>query len=250
MRFLEFGDKNNKAIILIHGYGISWKMWIPQIDIFSKDYFVIIPVLDGFDIENRSTFTTVEKAATDIIDYAIKIYGAHIFAICGESLGATIALDILAQNQLKVDKAIIDGGPVVPMNRLLLNFAIRTRIKQAHSMKKGSIFIKYMFNRTFYPKELVNEIMKVGSNMVDESCRNAHLSVFRYSLPPSIASVKTDITYWYGSKEAMFGKKYAKAITAVVPNAKIKIFKGFDHGELCIGNPNLYLKEATKFFDE
>jgi pimeloyl-ACP methyl ester carboxylesterase len=232
-----------------NGYGISWKMWMPHIDVFIKDYFVIVPILDGHDTENSSTFTTVEKAATDIIDYVTQIYGEHIFAICGASLGGTIGIEVLAQDRLKVDKAIIDGGPVVPMNKLLLSFSIKMRIKQAHRMKKGSKLVYYMLSHTYFPKELVEEIMRVGSNMKDESCRNAHLSVFRYSLPASIANVKTYITYWYGSKEARFGKKYAKAILKVLPNTKIKVFKGFEHGELCIGNPKLYTKHATEFFE-
>ena len=201
MRFLVFGNKSNKAIILIHGYGISWKMWMPHIDVFIKDYFVIVPILDGHDTENSSTFTTVEKAATDIIDYVTQIYGEHIFAICGASLGATIGVDVLAQDRLKVDKAIIDGGPVVPMNKLLLSFSIKTRIIQAHRMKKRSKLTRYMFNRTFFSKEMVDEIMRIGAIMTDESCRNLHLSAFGYSLPASIANVETDITYWYGSKE-------------------------------------------------
>lgn len=248
MRFLEYGDKSNKAIILIHGYGISWRMWLPQIDAFSKEYFIIVPVLDGHDTEEVSTFTTVEKAAKEIIDHTTEVYGKSIFAICAVSLGATIAVDILAQNRLKVDKAIIDAGPVVPMNKLLLNFSIKMRIKQLHSMKKGSKFLNYMFSRTFYPKELVEEIMKVGANMEDESCRNAHLSSFGYSIPASIASIKVDMIYWYGSKEAIFGNKYARAISSVLPDVKIKVFKGLEHGEFCIGNPNGYIKEVIEFF--
>jgi len=249
MRFLAFGNKNNKAIILIHGYGISWKMWTHHIDVFIKDYFVIVPILDGHDTEYSSTFTTVEKAATDIIDYVIKIYGKHIFAICGTSLGATIAIAILAQDQLKVHKAIIDGGPVAPMNQLLLKLSIKIRIKQAHKIKKGNKLVRYMLSRTFFTNDMIDEIMKIGATITDESCINLHLSAFRYSLPSSIANIKTDITYWYGSKEAMFGKKYAKAILKILPNATIKIFKGFRHGELCIGNPRLYTKHATEFFE-
>lgn len=249
MRFLEYGDKNNKAVILIHGYGISWRMWLPQIEAFSKEYFIIVPVLDGHDTEKVSTFTTVEKAATEIIDHTTEVYGNSIFAICAVSLGATIAVEILAQNRLKVDKAIIDAAPLVPMNKLLLGLSIKMRIKQLHSMKKGSKLLNYMLNRTFYPKELVEEIMKVGANMEDESCINAHLSSFRYSIPASIADIKVDITYWYGSKEAILVKNYARAISSVLPDVKIKVFKGLEHGEFCIGNPNGYIKEVTKFFE-
>lgn len=250
MYFLEFGNKDNKAIILIHGFANSWKMWTTQIDVFSKDYFVIVPVLDGHDIESNSTFTTVEKAAADISNYVIQTYGNHIFAICGASLGATIGISILAQSQLKVDKAIIDGGPVVPMNKLALYFAIKLRIDHIHKAKKGSKSFRNKFIRTFgYSEELVDDIMKILANMTKETCRNLHLSVFGYSLPASIAQVKTDIAYWYGSKEAIFGKKYAQAILAKIPNAKIKVFDGFNHGELCMRTPNIYINEATKFLE-
>lgn len=249
MLFKEFGNKKNKAIILIHGYGISWRMWKPQVDVFSNDYFVIVPVLDGHDIENNSTFTTVEKAAADIIDYVIQTYGKHVLAICGASLGATIVVEILAQNRLEIDKAIVDAGPVVPMNQFLLDLSVNYRIRQVHSMKKGSRLLKYLLSRTFYPPEMVDDVFRIGANMTDESCRNAHLSVFRYTLPISIADTKTDITYWYGSKEAWLGKKYANCMLSRLPSMKIKVFKGFDHGELCIGNPDLYIKEVTEFLN-
>lgn len=250
MQFKEFGNKQHQAIILIHGYGISWRMWQPQIKAFSNDYFVIVPVLDGHDTENNSTFTTVEKAAADIIDYVLQTYGNQVFAICGVSLGATIAIDILAQNRLEINKAIIDAGPIVPMNQFLLNVSVNYRISQAHHMKKGSRLLKYLLSRTFYPPEMIADVFRIGANMSDESCRNAHRSVFRYTLPPSIADTQTAIAYWYGSKEAWLGKKYAKCILSIVPRAKIKVFKGFDHGELCIGNPDLYITEVTEFLNE
>lgn len=96
---------------------------------------------------------------------------------------------------------------------------------------------------------MVEDVFRVGANMTDESCRNAHLSVFSYTLPDSIADTRTDIAYWYGSKEAWLGKKYANCILSKLPGVKIKVFKGFDHGELCIGNPDLYLKEVTEFLN-
>jgi len=249
MLFKEFGNKQNKAIMLIHGYGISWRMWKPQIDVLSNDYYVIVPVLDGHDIENNSTFTTVEKAAADISDYVLQTYGKHVFAICGASLGATIVVEIIAQNRLEIDKAIVDAGPIVPMNKFLLDLSVNYRIRQAHSMKKGSRLLKHLLNRTFYPPEMVDDVFRIGANMTDQSCRNAHVSVFSYALPDSIVDSKTDIAYWYGSKEAWLGKKYANCIVSKLPSVKIKVFKGFDHGELCIGNPDLYLKEVTEFLN-
>lgn len=248
MRFLEFGKKQNRAMILIHGFLSSWKMWLPQIDFFSKDYYVIVPVLDGHDLEDSSsTFTTIEKASHDIIDHVIHLYGTHIFALCGASLGATIGINLLAQNKLKIDKAIIDCGPVVPMNKFLLNFFIRIRLRQIHQMKKGSHRLHKTLSASYLPAELVDETFKIGAHMTNATCRNVLESVYSYSLPTSMATCQTDITYWYGSKESMFGKKYAKALLDRLPHAKINVFEGCQHGELCIGKPQQYIKEAVKF---
>ena len=61
MRFIEFGDKINPKILLIHGYGVSWKMWKSQIDILQKDYQIILPVLDGHDEENEQNEHAVDQ---------------------------------------------------------------------------------------------------------------------------------------------------------------------------------------------
>lgn len=71
MRFIEFGNNKNKIIIFICGTLMPWKMWTSQIKHFSTNYYVIIPVLDGHDTENKSIFTTVENAAADIENYCI-----------------------------------------------------------------------------------------------------------------------------------------------------------------------------------
>ncbi len=149
----------------------------------------------------------------------------------------------------KRNKAIIDCGPVVPMNTFILNFCIRIRLNQIHRMKKGNKHIYNALNHSYMPTELVDETMKVGANMSDETCRNVHESVYGYALPTSLSALKTDIAYWYGSKESWFGDKYAKAIRAVLPHVKVKIFQGYEHGELCIGKPKLFIKEASYFFE-
>lgn len=59
MRFIEHGNNKNRILIFINGTLMPWQMWKPEIQYFSKDYFVIIPVLDGHDIETKSIFTTV-----------------------------------------------------------------------------------------------------------------------------------------------------------------------------------------------
>ena len=57
MRFLKYGDSTNSKIILIHGAVIPWEMWKPQIDYFSKKYYVIVPALDSHDSDGNDFFS-------------------------------------------------------------------------------------------------------------------------------------------------------------------------------------------------
>ena len=107
MTFETYGEKDNKAIILIHGAFVSWKMWSEYIETFKQDYFVIVPILDGHDEENKSTFTTIQKSASDIADYVCKTHGKNALAVIGSSLGGVIATEILVQEKLNIKKALL-----------------------------------------------------------------------------------------------------------------------------------------------
>jgi hypothetical protein len=63
------------------------------------------------------------------------------------------------------------------------------------------------------------------------------------SLPPAIKTT-IKITYWYDSKKVFF---LAEAISKILPSTQVKVFQGFDHGELCIGNPELYIQKSLAF---
>lgn len=87
MRILEFGDRHNEKIILIHGLNIPWQMWNKQIEIYSSKYHVIVPALSGHDAESEAEFVSVEYEANQIRDYYVKNYGGNVYMVIGMSMG-------------------------------------------------------------------------------------------------------------------------------------------------------------------
>ncbi|WP_246578320.1 alpha/beta fold hydrolase [Clostridium frigoris] len=47
MIFKEFGNKNMPVIIFLHGGGLSWWSWNPQIEFLQNDYCIVTPIIDG-----------------------------------------------------------------------------------------------------------------------------------------------------------------------------------------------------------
>jgi pimeloyl-ACP methyl ester carboxylesterase len=248
MRFLEFGDPTKPALLLIHGYGVSWRMWTRHIQSLESRYFVLAVVLPGFDQSDDADFVSVEQAADEIIAYIETEYDGKLFAICGSSLGGTIALDVLARNRLDVQKAIIDAGPVYPFSKLYIAFAVRVRLLQNRLIRRGRrVAIKPLEHS--YMKGVADDVIRVCSRMSDETCRNVQVSSFSYRLPETIRETSTEITYWYGSKEAFLFKKTLDHIRTLVPQIQLEMLEGYDHGELCIGNPELFVERALVFLE-
>ena len=249
MRFKEFGSKNNKTIIFIHGYGITWKMWKVQIEAFRHSYHVVVPILDGHDEESRSSFISVENSAEQIIQYIEENCEGRVYAICGSSLGGTIAAHILAKKQDITKKAIIDAGPIVKSSKAWVKLSLRVRLLQRYQLRKGGLVMKALLKRTYMPKPLIDECFKLFSYLSKETVRNAIVSSFNYKIPDSMKQTEADVVYWYGSKEAFIAEKSADYLVKLIPNTKVEVFKKYEHGELCMGNPKVYIEKATKFLN-
>ena len=51
MRFKEYGQKKNPAVVLIHPEFTRWDFFKKVIPVLAENYFVIVPVLPGYDEE-------------------------------------------------------------------------------------------------------------------------------------------------------------------------------------------------------
>lgn len=244
MKFKEFGSEDNKVLVLIHGIGITWEMFIPFINVLEKEYYLIIPVLDGHDTENDSVFETVEREANEIIRYVKEKFGTKVFGIYGISLGGTIASVILEKQELIFERAIIDAGPIYPMNKFLLGQSINLKVKNVLSLKRENSIYRKMLEKTFYPPNAIEIVCKLAEVIHKDTLENAFRSAFSYQLK----SVKFNgkIAYWYGTKEGFLCNKYAKQIQNLYPQISIKVFDQYDHGELAIGHPDECVAEILE----
>ena len=76
MIFHTYGNKESKAIVLIHGMLTPWQIWNTAVKKFSEDYYVVVPELDAHTEETPSVFNSVEEEAEKISEY--KIGRAHV----------------------------------------------------------------------------------------------------------------------------------------------------------------------------
>jgi pimeloyl-ACP methyl ester carboxylesterase len=96
MKFQEYGQKKNPAILLLHGGGLSWWNYRSEAELLSGRYHVVLPVIDGH-ADSDEDFVSIEENAARIIAFIDREYGGDVLFIGGLSLGAQILAEMLAQ---------------------------------------------------------------------------------------------------------------------------------------------------------
>lgn len=110
MKYFEFGQQNEKLMVMLHGGGVCYKGVIPVAEQLSKDFHVIVVAYDGFNpSEPETEFTSVMDEAKRLGDYIIRHHSGKIDILYALSYGCRVLLEVLADKRLTITTAIADG---------------------------------------------------------------------------------------------------------------------------------------------
>lgn len=204
-------------VLLIHGLGGSIQTWKYQIDIFKKNYNLILIDLDGHGkskANNSKTSYKPNQAAKSIFNILLKekIQYVHIVSL---SLGTLVALEFTRLYPYKV-KSIVLAGCIINLDnkrKLLLNMAnIIKKIIPTKPMYK--IFANIIMPKQNHKKS--REIFIRESLKMDNQSFNSWLNSLKqsqkifikylrtlnkYKIPTLFISGKEDYMFFKGIKE-------------------------------------------------
>lgn len=243
MGILEFGDTSKRKIILIHGFQMPYQIWNEYIDHYKDDFHVLVPVLPGHYPNHTKDFVSFSETAKAFESWYITRYGEDVFAVYAMSMGGVFAATLWQRGRLKIEKLILDGSPLVPVNRfvekMMLNFYLNITHKTQKRDEKTLLQAK-----DIYPEGGFDDFLKVLDAMTDTTIQNCVKGVANYQLPNDLDTQNTSFYYFHGTKfNELIAKKSAKFISKHYKNSVIKCFKGKGHCENMLFNPPLMLKE-------
>ncbi len=102
--YREFGKKNKKVILTLHGYADSAKMFNPLGKSLEDEYHVI--TLDFPMIYNQKKIENLNTLADYVTEF-INLLKLEKFTLVGFSMGGLIAVECAYKNQKKVNKLIL-----------------------------------------------------------------------------------------------------------------------------------------------
>lgn len=105
VNYIDYGIKDKKAIILLHGWGQNIQMMQMLGEPFKNKYRIIIVDLPGFGLSDEPKDAIGVDGYTKIIEKLLKKLNVENPILVGHSFGGRISVKIASRN--KVDKLIL-----------------------------------------------------------------------------------------------------------------------------------------------
>ncbi|MBZ9623785.1 alpha/beta hydrolase [Clostridium sp. FP2] len=246
MLFKEFGNKNMPVIIFIHGGGLSWWSWKPQIEALKNDFYIITPIIDGHGDACDTTFVSIKESAKQVVKYIKGNCNGKVFAICGLSIGAQITVEILSKESDITENAVIESALVYP-----IKMAIALTVpmyNMCYGLIKKRWFAKLQAKTLNVPDELFEIYYEESSRMTKESLINFTMSNGNYPMPEALCNTKAKTLILVGGKELSVMKKSASLLHETINCSFLKVIEKSGHGEISLIYPDKYLNLLQQFF--
>ncbi len=227
MTVKQFGNPNNPAVMLIHGGGLSWWMWQPQIKALEQEYHLLVPVLDGHGEAAETDFFSIEDSARKMAAYIDRNCGGRLFALCGLSIGAQIAVEILSQRPNIAQKAVIESALVLPMG---LGKGTDMLLSLSYPLVRRRWFARLQARQMYLPDALFEQYFADSMRMSKQSLLNMTMSNARYTLPAAFGTTTAEVAVLCGAKEYGIMRRSAQLLRDSVPGAILRVVPDCEHG--------------------
>lgn len=248
MNFRLLGNVDAPAVMLIHGMATTAeKCYLDIARELAKSYRVILACLDGHDPYANSIFETIEQECEHIERYVNRRYGGRLFAVSGMSLGGTVTLELIRRGNIIIDRVHLDAAFCTSLGLMKTPYTLL--------FTKGIDYLKHGHKLPVIAVEKV--FGKGNAGMTDliyrgieeETIKNVCNEVYSYRPSRELKDYTGAVQYWCGSDET-YPKRSARALEKYLPDMRVRVFRGFGHGQMLRSRKRAYLRELKKFLTE
>ena len=234
MDFRTFGKYGSPTLLLIPGLGVSYEIFLPLISMLEDRFHIIAAQVDGFTLGRHTDFTSVDDQAVQVIRYVKGNLGGKLDIAYGLSLGGKILSHILERDEITIDNSIMDAAPLLPLPSWLVGPLKYLQCANVWTCYHWTGFWRWVFHSHYFDV-LLDECRKVYPFGGSKAVLDGYTSVYTTRLERITGN---NIYFWYGTKEAFVARPQVKYLRSLHPETKVEIFKGMNHGEFLIDNPD------------
>lgn len=255
LQYKSFGAFAAPVIVFFHASLTHWSWYQASIDELAKNYRVIVPLIAGFNPDDKSNFISVEQTVKEATEYLLEQGLSEICGAYGASFGGSMVLRMLAEKKIKIQKAIVDGG-ITPyqLPHSLTRLVLLRDYWGVRLLRGNMLFLKLAFPEERWltdgeNKESYYHEMKIFMDTLSlKTIRNTFDSANNFSMPKKPIATGTKITYWYGSREQKARRWDISYMQRMFPHTDFCEFPDMEHVELVLMKPTFFGQRAVRFF--
>lgn len=230
MLFNEFGNKNNPAVLCMHGMMQDWHSEYEMLKPLEEHYRLIIPAMDGF-YDGSPEFTSFADQSRQIEEYVQANHNGKLYGAYGASQGGLMLTELLSRNRIKIQTVIMDGVYVAHQGRISGWVTYKMFCKYKNTGKFPALIHLMMKLMGVKPEEMMDGMensLYIGAS--DKSVKRNFMENYTYHTRPEIANTTSKVYLWCGSKEP-YAIKSQNILKKYLKNYEEEIMQGFGHGE-------------------
>lgn len=246
MNFISYGNKNDKSILFIHGLASTAQLCFGELLPYLQDYYVVLCELDGHCPTKPNDVSSLEKTIDKVENYILDEMGGKVYGICGFSMGATIAVELISRGKISAQKVLLDAAITVELGWIA---PLLTR-----AFVFGANMIK---NKRQIPRPLLNMVMGKDNESVvemfyekisEKTIKNCCKFIYHYKISENLKNFTNPVLFWRGSNEPL-PLKSETILKKHLVQMNSEVFEKMGHGQFLHENPREYAKKLRKFFD-
>ena len=112
---------------------------------YLSDYYVVLCELDCHYDESKKDIFSMNDCIEDIENYIINNLSGEVYGLCGFSMGATMAVDLVSRASIRAERLFLDAAITIEMGLAAKPFAYAFAIG-TDRIKKGKFIPKFMLD--------------------------------------------------------------------------------------------------------
>jgi len=240
VHYAEIGS--GPPLVLIHGFLVSHREWLPVLPYLASSFRCILPDLPGFgESEKRApgdypyTREAFAETVSDLMT-ALDLPRAHV---CGHSMGGSVAITLAADHPERVNKLVLIDSASYP-------FPLPFKGKLPLMPVLGAVIFKRLYGRGMFRDYFQNDVWsghpgvdlaavdKYYEDFDSHEAREAGYAVLQrtidvVALGPKISRIRAPTLIIWGDEDRIFPLGLGHRLVKDIPGARLRILDTCGH---------------------
>lgn len=250
MEILEFGNPENRSLLLLHGLESPWQVWKPVIEAYRERFHILVPILPGHNPDLPEEFESFDHCAQEIEEFYGDRCGRRLYAVCAMSMGGVLAATLWQRGNIRFRKLIFSSSPLECMSPTAIRLMQRQYLALTDRVRKGNERVLHWAVGTMVTEAQLPHFHEILCTITDRTLERYLDAIGSFRYRKNLPAEDMEVYYYHGAKLREYPfRNAAERLLEVCPGAKIVCLKGKGHCEDILFSPGNWVREMDRILE-